>query len=150
MCTAIQRQKIQTVHQVSRYCFFPLRCGSWFDTQTSNRIQAIFGNFLVLFWRRWGLLPFPWSRLPVSLTSCMEAWLLWSIHAAVQRQTAITSHFSSEQLPLFAFALAACHCLSLQRRRTLTAYFSSKKLLCFSCTGSKPLSPLQRKTAVTA
>ena len=45
----------------------------------------------------------------------------------MQRQTAVTAHFSSEQLQLFVFAVQA-----VQRQTAVTALFSSEQLQLFA------------------
>ena len=59
-------------------------------------------------------------------------------HTAVQRQTAVTACFKSEQLLLFVFALqdsllpsSTGAMTAVQRQTVVTAYFSSKQLLLF-------------------
>ena len=59
-------------------------------------------------------------------------------HTAVQRQTAVTACFKSEQLLLFVFALqdsllpsSTGAMTAVQRQTAVTAYFSSKQLLLF-------------------
>ena len=61
-----------------------------------------------------------------------------SVWTKLQRQTAVTAHFSSEQLLLFAFELqdsllpsSTGILTAVQRQTTVTAYFSSKQLLLF-------------------
>ena len=70
---------------------------------------------------------------------------LWSLcqysmaeeNPAAQKQTAVTAHFSSQQLLLFAFAERA----TLQRQTAVTVYFSSKQLLLFAIAVTAVVSP---------